>query len=165
MHQVRHILQLKGDFIWTISPDETVFEALRLMATKGVGALLVTKDEKMVGIVSERDYARKVILQGRTSRDTLVREIMTSEVFTIHPDQTIEECMELMTEKRVRHLPVVENEKLIGVISIGDVLKNIIYRQRQVISEMEQRVRPNEPEDVFPAVPRFPGVGRQPEGK
>ncbi len=165
MHQVRHILQLKGDFIWTISPDETVFEALRLMATKGVGALLVTKDEKMVGIVSERDYARKVILKGRTSRDTLVREIMTSEVFTIHPDQTIEECMELMTEKRVRHLPVVENDKLIGVISIGDVLKNIIYRQRQVISEMEQKVRPKEPEDVFPVVPRFPGVGRQPEGK
>lgn len=165
MHQVRHILQLKGDYIWTISPDDTVFEALRLMATKGVGALLVTKDEKMVGIISERDYARKVILKGRTSRDTLVSEIMTSEVFTVHPDQTVEECMGLMTEKRVRHLPVLENDRLIGVISIGDVLKDIIYRQRQVISEMEEKVSGSEPEDVFPAVPRFPGVGHPPQGK
>ena len=148
MHPVRHILQLKGDFIWTISPDDTVFEALRLMATKGVGALVVTKDEKMVGIISERDYARKVILKGRTSRDTLVSEIMTSQVFTIHPDQTIEECMELMTDKRVRHLPVIENDKLIGVISIGDVLKNIIYRQRQMISEMEDKVRGKMPEVI-----------------
>lgn len=165
MHQVRHILQLKGNCIWTISPDDTVFEALRLMATKGVGALLVTSGDKMVGIVSERDYARKVILQGRTSRDTLVREIMTSEVFTIHPDQTVEECMELMTEKRVRHLPVLENDKLVGVISIGDVLKNIIYLQRQMISQMEEKVYKKGPEDVFEPVPRFPGVGRQPEGK
>lgn len=164
MYQVRHILQLKGIFIWTIAPDETVFEALRLMATKGVGALVVTQDEKMVGIVSERDYARKVILKGRTSRDTLVQEIMTTEVITVHPDQTIEECMELMTEHRVRHLPVLENNRLIGVISIGDVLKNIIYRQRQVISQMEEKVLKREPEDSFEPVPRFPGVGRQPTG-
>lgn len=164
MYQVRHILQLKGDFIWTIAPDDTVFEALRLMATKGVGALLVTQDEKMIGIVSERDYARKVILKGRTSRDTLVNEIMTPNVITVHPDQTIEECMELMTEHRVRHLPVLENNRLIGVISIGDVLKNIIYRQRQVISQMEEKVLNREPEDTFEPVPRFPGVGRQPTG-
>ncbi|MHB1449308.1 MAG: CBS domain-containing protein [Bellilinea sp.] len=165
MHQVRHILQLKGDHIWTISPDDTVFEALRLMATKGAGALVVTKDEKMVGIISERDYARKVILKGRTSRDTLVSEIMTSQVFTIHPDQTIEECMELMTDKRVRHLPVIENDKLIGVISIGDVLKNIIYRQRQMISEMEDKVRGKIPEVIEPAVPRFAGWGKKPVDK
>lgn len=166
MHQVRHILQLKGSCIWTISPEDTVFEALRLMATKDVGALLVMKDDKMVGIISERDYARKVILKGRTSRDTLVREIMTSEVFTIHPDQTLEECVDSMTEHHVRHLPVIENNRLIGVISIGDVLKAIIYHQRQVISEMESKASTNQPpEDVFHAVPRFPGVGRQPEGK
>ncbi|MHB0988295.1 MAG: CBS domain-containing protein [Bellilinea sp.] len=165
MHQVRHILQLKGDHIWTISPDDTVFEALRLMATKGAGALVVTKDEKMVGIISERDYARKVILKGRTSRDTLVSEIMTSQVFTIHPDQTIEECMELMTDKRVRHLPVIENDKLIGVISIGDVLKNIIYRQRQMISEMEDKVRGKIPEVIEPEVPRFAGWGKKPVDK
>ncbi len=166
MHQVRHILQLKGKCIWTISPDDTVFEALRLMATKDVGALLVMEGDRMAGVVSERDYARKVILKGRTSRDTLVRDIMTSEVITIHPDQTLEECVDLMTENRVRHLPVVENGRVIGVISIGDVLKAIIYHQRQVISEMEQKVNQNEPpEDVFPAVPRFPGMGRKPEGK
>lgn len=163
MHQVRHIIQLKGNYIWTISPDDTVFEALRLMATKGVGALVVTKDEKMVGIISERDYARKVILKGRTSRDTLVSEIMTSEVFTIHPDQTVEECMELMTEKRVRHLPVLENDRLVGVISIGDVLKDVIYHQRQVISEMEDQVRRGKPEVIEPAVPRFAGWGKKPE--
>ena len=165
MHQVRHIIQLKGNFIWTISPDDTVFEALRLMATKGVGALVVTKDEKMVGIISERDYARKVILKGRTSRDTLVSEIMTSNVFTVHPDQTIEECMELMTEKRVRHLPVLEDDRLIGVISIGDVLKDVIYHQRQVISEMEDKVLHKEPEPIEPAVPRFAGWGKQTEDK
>lgn len=166
MHQVRHILQLKGSCIWTISPDDSVFEALRLMATKDVGALLVMVGDQMVGVISERDYARKVILKGRTSRDTLVREIMTSEVITIHPDQTLEECVDVMTDHRVRHLPVVENGRVIGVISIGDVLKAIIYHQRRVISEMEQEVRKNEPpEDVFPAVPRFPGVGRQQAGK
>lgn len=165
MHQVRHILQLKGDYIWTISPDDTVFEALRLMATKGVGALVVTKDDKMVGIISERDYARKVILKGRTSRDTLVSEIMTSQVFTVHPDQTIEECMELMTEKRVRHIPVIENDRLVGVISIGDVLKDIIYHQRQVISEMEEKVLSKAPEVIGPAVPRFAGWGKKTEEK
>jgi len=140
MHQVRHILQLKGDFIWTISPDDTVFEALRLMATKGVGALVVTKGEKMVGIVSERDYARKVILKGRTSRDTLVQEIMTSEVFTIHPDQTIEECMALMTERRVRHLPVIENRRVLGVVSIGDLVKAMLDEQEFTIRELKSYI-------------------------
>jgi len=165
MHQVRHILQLKGDYIWTISPDDSVFEALRLMATKGVGALVVSKEEKMVGIISERDYARKVVLQGRTSRDTKVSEIMTSNVITVHPDQTIEECMELMTEHRVRHLPVMENDHLIGVISIGDVLKDMIYQQRLLISEMEDQVRRGKPEVIEPAVPRFAGWGKKPEEK
>jgi CBS domain-containing protein len=165
MDQVRHILQIKGDYVWTISPDETVFEALRLMATKGVGALVVTRDEKMVGIVSERDYARKVVLQGRTSRDTRVGEIMTTQVWTVHPDQTVEECMEMMTEKRVRHLPVLEDNHLLGVISIGDVLKNVIYHQRQIISEMEEQVRRKKPEPIEPAVPRFAGWGKQTEEK
>jgi CBS domain-containing protein len=160
MNHVRHILQVKGNYVWTISPDETVYEALRIMATKGVGALVVTKEDKMVGIISERDYARKVILQGRTSRDTLVKDIMTADVISVHPDQTVEECMELMTENRIRHLPVIENDRLLGMISIGDVVKNIIYRQRQVISEMEEKVRGSAPDDVFPPVPRFPGVGK-----
>lgn len=165
MDRVRHILELKGDYIWTISPDETVFEALRLMATKGVGALVVLKDEKMVGIISERDYARKVVLQGRTSRDTKVSEIMTSKVVTVHPDQTIEECMELMTNHRVRHLPVLEDDKLIGVISIGDVLKDMIYQQRLLISEMEDQARRGKPEVIEPAVPRFAGWGKKKEEK
>ena len=109
-----------------------------MMADKEVGALLVMEDEKLVGIISERDYARKVILVGKTSRDTLVNEIMSSKLFTIHPDQTVEEAMELMTNHHVRHLPVVVDDKVFGVISIGDVVKNIIYRQREMIKNLQQ---------------------------
>lgn len=161
MNTVRHILQIKGTDIWTIGPEETVFEALRTMAKKDVGALVVMENDHMVGIISERDYARKVILQGRSSRDTKVREIMTSNVHTVHPDQTVEECMELMTRYRVRHLPVIENDRLIGVISIGDVLYNIIQRQRQLISKLEDKVMGKEVEPTEPAVPRFPNVGKK----
>ena len=153
MNTVRHILQIKGTDIWTIAPDETVFEALRTMAKKDVGALIVMENDHMVGIISERDYARKVILQGRSSRDTKVREIMTSHVHTVHPDQTVEECMDLMTRYRVRHLPVIENDRLVGVISIGDVLYNIIQRQRQLISKLEDKVMGKEEEPSEPAVP------------
>ncbi len=137
---VRKLLQVKGQDIWSITPNATVFDALRMMADKDVGALLVTENDRLVGIISERDYARKVILLGKTSRETLVKDIMTTVLYTIHPDQTIEECMDLMTTRRIRHLPVVLDDKLIGVISIGDVVKDIIYQQRQTIKEMEKYV-------------------------
>lgn len=137
---VRKLLQVKGQDIWSITPNATVFEALRMMADKDIGALLVTENDKLVGILSERDYARKVILQGKASRDTLVKDIMTSVLYTIHPDQTIEECMELMTARRIRHLPVVLDDQILGVISIGDVVKDIIYQQRQTIKSLEKYV-------------------------
>jgi CBS domain-containing protein len=141
MSTLRHILQLKGNDVWSISPSATVFEALRLMADKDVGALLVMEADHLVGMISERDYARKVILQGKASRDTLVGEIMTSKVITIHPDQTVQECMGLMNDHRIRHVPVVdEGEHVLGMVSIGDVLKDIIYVQKRRIKEMETRL-------------------------
>jgi len=155
MDTVRHILELKGPIVWTISPDETVFEALRMMAAKDVGALLVMKDEKMVGLISERDYARKLILHGKHSKDTCVHEIMVTDIITVHPDQTVEEAMELMTNNRVRHLPVVEGDKILGIISIGDVVNNIIHRQRQTISRLESKIKGPEEKPFEPAVPRF----------
>jgi CBS domain-containing protein len=163
MDTVRHILQIKGTYIWSISPDETVYEALRMMANKDVGALLVMENEKLAGILSERDYARKIILQGKTSKDTKVREIMTSTVHTVHPDQTIEECMAMMTRHRVRHLPVMENGRLLGIISIGDVVNDIIRRQRQTISDLESRMLSSETEPPEPAVPRFPSIPKEPK--
>jgi CBS domain-containing protein len=141
MNTIRHILQIKGNDLWSISPNATVFEALRLMAAKDVGALLVTDQDRMVGILSERDYARKIILQGKTSRETLVREIMTPVVFTIHPDQTVDECMDLMTQRRIRHVPVIEGDTLLGIISIGDVVNHIIHRQRKTISRLEGQIQ------------------------
>lgn len=140
MNTVRHILQVKGDDLWTITPDTTVYDALRLMADKDVGALLVMDSGRLVGILSERDYARKVILFNKASRETLVREIMTTQLYTIHPDQTVQESMELMTARRVRHLPVVDGEQVLGVISIGDVVKDIIYQQRRTIRDYETRL-------------------------
>ncbi|MBI4927386.1 MAG: CBS domain-containing protein [Anaerolineae bacterium] len=132
----RHLLEVKGPDVWSISPNATVYDCLRMMADKDVGALLVTEDDKLVGIISERDYARKVILLGKSSKETFVREIMSTKLFTIHPDQTVEEAMEMMTTRRVRHLPVVADDQLLGVISIGDVVKNIIYRQRETIKNL-----------------------------
>jgi CBS domain-containing protein len=140
MRTVRHLLEIKGKDIWSISPDATVYDALRLMADKDVGALVVLQGDDLVGILSERDYARKIILHGKASKDTLVSEVMTSKLFTVHPDQTIEETMEMMTEKRVRHLPVTEENKLLGMISIGDVVRDIIYRQRKTISSLEDKI-------------------------
>lgn len=140
MNTVRHILEVKGQDVWTIPPEATVLEALRLMADKDIGALLVVEGERLVGILSERDYARKVILMGKASKDTPVREIMTSKLYTVHPDQTVEECMALMTNHRIRHLPVMDGPEIIGVISLGDVVNNIIYRQRQTIKGLEDRI-------------------------
>jgi CBS domain-containing protein len=132
----RHLLEVKGPDVWSISPEISVYEALRMMADKDVGALLVMEDDHLAGIISERDYARKIILQGKTSKDTLVREIMSTRLFTIHPDQTVEEAMELMTQRHIRHLPVVVDDKVLGVISIGDVVNNIIHRQRETIKNL-----------------------------
>ena len=126
MKRVRDILTRKGNDVWSISPSASVYDAMKLMADKGIGALLVMEGEKLVGIISERDYARKVILQGRSSRTTSVEEIMTSRVAYAEPGQNIEECMAVMTEKRIRHLPVMEASQVRGVISIGDLVKSII---------------------------------------
>ena len=140
MKTVRDILKAKGSDVWLVEPNATVFDALQRMADKEVGALVVTEGEQVVGIISERDYARKVILHGRASSTTLVKEIMTSPVVYIHLDQAIEECMSLMTEKRTRHLPVMENGKLVGLISIGDIVKSIIADQQFIIEQLVRYV-------------------------
>jgi len=142
---VRSILKGKGFDIWSVSPSDTVFDALTLMAEKKCGALVVLEGEKMCGIISERDYARKIILLGKSSKETLVKEIMSSTVFYASPNLTAEECMAVMIDKRVRHLPVMEDENLIGVISIGDVVKAIIDEKVFVIDQLERYItgRPN----------------------
>jgi len=140
MHTVSQLLQAKGTEIHTIGSDATVFDALKLMAEKDVGALVVVDDGRLAGIISERDYARKVILLGKSSHDMVVREIMSAKVITVHPGQTVEECMALMTGKRVRHLPVTEGERLIGVLSIGDLVKDVITEQEQTIKQLESYI-------------------------
>lgn len=141
---IRHLLEVKGHDLWSTTPDTSVYDALRMMSDKDVGALVVMEGEKMVGIMSERDYARKVVLLGKTSRETKVSEIMSKTVYTVHPDQTVEEAMELMNGKRIRHLPVMVDENsthVLGMISIGDVVKAIIYKQREAIKGLEDRMR------------------------
>ena len=140
MSNVNDILKVKGHDFWTISPDASVYDAIRLMADKKVGALVVIESSKPVGIVSETDYMRKVILKGRTSQGTSVKAIMTTRVLYVHPEQDIEECMILMTEKRTRHLPVIVDGQLIGLISIGDVVKSIIDEQRFTIEQLENYI-------------------------
>lgn len=139
MKTIRELLQAKGHAIWSIGPDATVYEALELMAQKDVGALLVMDSGKLVGILSERDYARKVVLKGRFSKETPVREIMTEKVSFACPGDSIEECLALMTEMRLRHLPIFEGDRLIGVISIGDVGKAIIAEQKLAIEQLTER--------------------------
>ena len=140
MTSVAHLLQAKGHAVWSIPPDASVYEAIKLMADKEVGALLVMEGQRLVGIVSERDYARKVILQGKSSRDTPVREIMTDKVFYVRPDQTVEECMALMTAHRIRHLPVLDDHQVIGVVSFGDLVKAVISEQEVRIQQLEQYI-------------------------
>ena len=140
MKTLKQLLEAKGRDVYSIAPDALVFDALRLMADKSVGALIVMEGGKIAGILSERDYARKVILHGKSSHDIQVRDIMTSKVFTVHPGQTVEECMGLMTEKRIRHLPVTEGERLIGVLSIGDLVKEVIAEQQQTIQQLESYI-------------------------
>jgi CBS domain-containing protein len=140
MTRVRDILTTKGNEVCAIDPDASVYDAMKRMAEKGIGALLVMEGTRVVGVISERDYARKVILQGRASRSTRVREIMTGQVLYAEPDQNIEECMALMTEKRVRHLPVMDGGRVVGVISIGDLVKSIITEQKFIIEQLERYI-------------------------
>ena len=140
MKTVMQLLRTKGQQVLSVAPDIPVFEALEVMADKNVGALLVVEDERLVGVFSERDYARKVILKGKSSKDTPVREIMSSHVLYVRPEQTIEDCMALMTDKRVRHLPVMEEGRVVGVISIGDVVKAIIAEQEFIIEQLQNYI-------------------------
>ena len=140
METVRRVLEKKGRAVWTVRPDVMVIEALHLMAEKDVGALLVVEDEAVVGLISERDYARKVFLRGKSSPSTPVREIMMERVLAVSPDRTIEECMALMTAHRVRHLPVMEGGRIAGLISIGDVVKASIEEKDFLIKQLENYI-------------------------
>lgn len=137
---VKQILSEKGDDVWSTSPDTTVFDALRFMAEKGIGAVVVMDDQEVVGVFSERDYARKVILEGKSSKDLPVKEIMTRRVMFVKPENTTEECMALMTDKHIRHLPVAVDDKLVGILSIGDIVKAIISQQDFVIEQLENYI-------------------------
>lgn len=137
---VDHLLAAKGRDVWSIAPDATVFEALRLMADEGIGAIVVLDEGRLAGILSERDYARKVSLHDRGSRDTPVRDIMTGRVFTVRRDQTVAECMTLMTDHHIRHLPVVEDDVLVGLVSIGDIVKAVISEQAFLIAQLESYI-------------------------
>lgn len=140
MATVRQILEKKGNQVWTITAEHTVYDALRLMGEKEIGALAVVAEGQVVGMISERDYARKVVLKGKTSRETQVREIMTTPVLFVSPEQSVAECMTIMTEKRVRHLPVLENGALVGMISQGDLVKSIIDEQQFIIGQLESYI-------------------------
>jgi CBS domain-containing protein len=140
MVRVRYLLALKSKDVWTIGPEEPVLEAIQMMADKHIGALPVVRGDELIGIVSERDYARKVILLGRSSSDTPVWQIMSSPVETVAPDEAVHRCMEIMTERRIRHLPVVERGVLVGMISIGDLVKAVIEEQQQTITQLERYI-------------------------
>lgn len=140
MKSLKQLLSAKGSEVFAIAPDAKVIEALKMMAQKDVGALVVMEQGRIVGILSERDYARKVILQGRSSEDVPVREIMTAEVVKVDPGMSVEACMALVTQRRIRHLPVCEGEHLIGVVSIGDLVKEVIADQEQTIKQLESYI-------------------------
>ena len=140
MITVNQILEEKGHQVWTISPESMVYEALKIMAEKEVGALIVVDKGEVVGVISERDYARKVVLKGKSSLETPVKEIMSTQVYFVNPEATAEECMALMTEKRIRHLPVIQEKKLAGVISIGDVVKSVITSQKITIEHLQNYI-------------------------
>lgn len=140
MATASQLLKHKGRLIYSVPPEAPVLEAVKEMAEHGVGALLVMKHDKLLGVVSERDYARKVILKGRSSNETPVSQIMSSPVLTVRADQSVNECMRLMTENRVRHLPVIENERVIGVLSIGDLVRAVLAEQAQTIEQLENYI-------------------------
>ena len=137
---VHDVLRGKGSDVISVSPSDTVFEALQILAERNIGAVLVLEGSRLVGILSERDYARQVILKGKASKDTPVREIMTTSVVCVHPEYTIEECMALMTDKRFRHLPVLADDRLLGVLSIGDVVKALLDEQAFRIEQLESYI-------------------------
>jgi CBS domain-containing protein len=140
MQQVKHLLEGKGKAVYAVAPDASVYEAIQQMADKNVGALVVIKGSELVGIVSERDYARKVILKDRSSRDTPVAEIMTASVITVASDATVDECMRLCTDGRLRHLPVLDGTSIVGVVSIGDLVKAVISEQKETINQLESYI-------------------------
>jgi CBS domain-containing protein len=140
MKTVKQLLANKPSLLWSIPPQATTYDAIKMLAEKSVGALPVMQGDKLVGMFSERDYARKVVLKGKSSVDTPVSEVMSAQVVCVRPEQTNEDCMALMTDKRIRHLPVIENEKVIGVISIGDLVKDIISEQKFVIEQLEHYI-------------------------
>lgn len=140
MRQVKHLLADKGHAVYAAKPDDSVLQALELMAEHGIGALLVMDGENLIGLVSERDYARKVVLKSRASNATPLREIMTSPVLSVDPDASVDECMQLCTERRVRHLPVVHAGKVIGLVSIGDLVKAVIDEQSQEIEQLQRYI-------------------------
>lgn len=140
MATVAQLLGRKPRAIYSVAPDAPVLEAIQLMAEHSVGALLVMKGTRLAGIVSERDYARKVILMGRSSADTPVHQIMTADVITVGPGDNAQQCMQLMTDKRVRHLPVVEDERVVGMLSIGDLVRAVLEEQAQTIEQLEQYI-------------------------
>lgn len=140
MTTIKQLLKSKGSNVWTISPDATVFEALELLAKKNIGALVVVEGESLAGIFSERDYARKVILHGKASKETKVGELMTPRVFFLHPNKTIEDCMVIMTMKRIRHIPILEEGRIIGMVTMGDVVKILISEKENKIRDLESYI-------------------------
>jgi CBS domain-containing protein len=134
------VLRRKGSEVWFVTPDQTVYKSIEKMAEKGVGALLVISSGKLVGIISERDYARKVILKGKSSKTTLVMEIMTSPVIFVTPDQSVDECMGIITKNHIRHLPIVEDEKVLGIVSIGDLVKWAVAEQGETIEHLQNYI-------------------------
>jgi len=140
MKTVRQLIEVKGSSVVSVAPDTHVFDALKVMADREIGALLVIDGERLVGIVSERDYARKVILKGKSSQETCVREIMTERVVYAKPEHTVAQCMALMTDKRIRHLPVLDGSRLMGVLSIGDLVKETISEQEFIIRQLESYI-------------------------
>lgn len=140
MGTVRILLDTKGHEILSVEPEDSVFDAIKLMSDRNIGSVLVMENNKLIGILSERDYARKVILKGRSSRDTHVKDIMSSRVVCITPEKTVNEAMAVMSDKRFRHLPVLEDDEVVGVISIGDLVKNIIKDQQFIIDQLEHYI-------------------------
>jgi CBS domain-containing protein len=137
---VSSILQHKGHHVWSVSPDDSVFQAMSVMADKDIGALVVIGGQTLLGIVSERDYARKVVLLGKSSKDTPVKDIMSSPVVSVSPNHTVDECMRIVTTKRIRHLPVVQDENVIGVVSIGDLVQKVISTQGETIQYLQEYI-------------------------
>ena len=141
MKSVRDLLKGKGESVWSVAPEDTVLDALGVMAEEGIGAVLVRDGARLVGILSERDYARQVILKGKASKDTPVRDIMTTEVVYVRPEQSVDDCMALMTDKRCRHLPVMVGADLVGVLSIGDIVKAVISEKQFQIEQLENYIQ------------------------